>query len=130
MPTIAFTNPDIYLFVGWKLSLDEEKSFYKRSGLFSVSMSERAFSALPHDQWIEMIMNKDSKTKGGWIAITHNEEGLQVSNQVIDNITKVKESLKKIANTKKCKYSQIKCSPARATKDAKTVEILIGTLQE
>ena len=93
-------------------------------------MSERAFSALPHDQWIEMIMNKDLKMKGGWIAITHNEEGLQVNNQVIDNIAKVKESLKKFANTKKCKYSQIKCSPARTTKDAKTVEILIGTLQE
>ena len=44
-------------------NLDEEKAFYMRSGLFSASMSGRPFSALPHDQWIEMTMNKGSKMK-------------------------------------------------------------------
>ena len=57
-------------------------------------MSERAFTALPHDQWIEMIMNKDSKMKSGWIGITHNKERLQVNNKVIGNTTKVIESKK------------------------------------
>ena len=49
-----------YLSLYWSdmNNLDEEKAFYKRSGLFSASMSGRPFSALPHDQWIEMTMNK------------------------------------------------------------------------
>ena len=101
-----------------------------RSGLFSASMSGRPFSALPHDQWIEMAMNKGSKMKGGWNGITHNEEALQVNTKVINNITKVKESLKEVANTNKGQYSHVECSPAQMRKDVKTVEILIGTLQE
>ena len=121
-----------YLSLYWSgmNNLDEEKALYMRSGLFSASMSGRSFSALPHDQWIEMTMNKGSKMKGGWIVITNNEEALQVNTKVINNITKVKESLKQVANIKKRQYSHIECSPARMIKDAKTVEILLGTLQE
>ena len=121
-----------YLSLYWSdmNNLDEEKAFYKRSGLFSASMSGRPFSALPHDQWIEMAMNKGSKMKGGWNGITHNEEALQVNTKVINNITKVKESLKEVANTNKGQYSHVECSPAQMRKDVKTVEILIGTLQE
>ena len=111
-------------------NLDEEKAFYIRSGLFSASMSGRPFSALPHDHWTEMTMNKGSKMKGEWIGITHNEEALQVNSKVINNITKVKESLKEVANIKRRQYSHIEFSPARMIKDVKTVEILIGTLQE
>ena len=110
--------------------LDEEKAFYMRSGLFSASMFVRPFSPLPHDQWIEMIMNKGSKMKGGWIGITHNEEALQVNTKIINNITKAKESLKEVVNIKKRQYCPIKCFPARMIKDVKTVEISIGTLQE
>ena len=66
--------------------------------------------------------------KGGWIGIMCNEEALQVNNEVIDNITKVKESLKEVPNIKKHQYSHIECSPAQMTKDVKTVKILIGTL--
>ena len=73
-------------------------------------------------------MNKGSKMKGGWIGITHHEETLQVNNKVISNITKVKESLKEVANIKKRHYSHIECCPTRMIKDVKTVEILIGTL--
>ena len=75
-------------------------------------------------------MKKGSKMKGGWIGIMCNEEALQVNNEVIDNITKVKESLKEVPNIKKHQYSHIECSPAQMTKDVKTVKILIGTLQE
>ena len=40
------------------------------------------------------------------------------------------KELKEFANTKKCQYSQIECSPTQMIKDAKTVEILLSTLQE
>ena len=121
-----------YLSLYWSgmNNLDEEKALYMRSGLFSASMSGISFSALPHDQWIEMTMNKGLKMKGGWIGITNNEEALQVNTKVINNITKVKESLKQVANIKERQYSHIEYSPARMIKDAKTVEILLGTLQE
>ena len=120
-----------YLSLYWSEinNLDEEKAFYMRSGLFSASMSGRPFSALRHDEWIEMRMNKGSKMKCGWIGITHKEEALQV-NKVINNIKKAKESLKEVANIKKRQYSHIECSSARMIKDVKTVEILLGTLQE
>ena len=77
-----------------------------------------------------MTMNKGSKMKGGWIGITLNEEVLHVNTKVINSITKVKESLKEVANIKKRQYSHIECSSARMIKDVKTVEILIGNLQE
>ena len=56
-----------YLSLYWSSmnNLDEEKASYMKSGLFAASMSGRSFSALPHDQWIEMTMNKGSKMKGG-----------------------------------------------------------------
>ena len=110
--------------------LDEEKAFYMRSGLFSVSMSGRPFSALPHNQWNDMTMNKGSKMKGGWIGITHNKEALQVNTKVINNITKAKKSLKEVVNIKKRQYSPIECFPARMMKDVRSIEISIGTLQE
>ena len=121
-----------YLSLYWSEinNLDEEKAFYMRSGLFSASMFVRPFSPLPHDQWIEMTMNKGSKMKAGWIGIMHNEEALQVNTKVVNNITKVKESLKEVANIQKCQYSHTERSPAQMIKDVKTVEILTGTLQE
>ena len=120
-----------YLSLYWsEINNLDENTFLMKSGLFSASMSGRLFSALPHDQWIEMTMNKGSKMKGGWIGITHNEEALQVNTKIINNITKAKESLKEVVNIKKRQYCPIKCFPARMIKDVKTVEISIGTLQE
>ena len=121
-----------YLSIYWleMNNLDEEIAFYVRSRLFLASMSRRPFSALLHDQWIGMTMNKGSKMKGGQIGITLNEEALHVNTKVINSITKVKESLKEVANIKKRQYSHTECSPARMIKNVKTVEILRGTLQE
>ena len=120
-----------YLSLYWsEINNLDENTFLMKSGLFSASMSGRLFSALPHDQWIEMTMNKGSKMKAGWIGIMHNEEALQVNTKVVNNITKVKESLKEVANIQKCQYSHTERSPAQMIKDVKTVEILTGTLQE
>ena len=49
-----------YLSLYWSEinNLDDEKVWYMKSGLFSASMSGNPFSAMPHDQWIEMTMNK------------------------------------------------------------------------
>ena len=78
-------------------NLDQEKASYMNAGLFEASVSGQSFSALPHDQWIEMMMNKGSKLKGGWIGITQNEEAAHTSIKV-NIIAKVKESGKLIAD--------------------------------
>ena len=114
-----------YLSLYWsEINNLDENTFLMRSGLFLASMSGRLFSALLHDQWIEMTMNKGSKMKAGWIGIMHNEEVLQVNTKVINNITKVKESLREVANIQKCQYSHIEHSPARMIKDVKTIHSL------
>ena len=79
-------------------NLDQEKASYMNAGLFEASISGQSFSALPHDQWIEMMMNKGSKLKGGWIGITQNEEAAHTSTKVVNIIAKVKESGKLIAD--------------------------------
>ena len=79
-------------------NLDQEKASYMNAGLFEASISGQSFSALPHDQWIEMMMNKGSKLKGGWIGITQNEEAAHTSTKVVNTIAKVKESGKLIAD--------------------------------
>lgn len=56
-----------YLFLHWYEinNLDDKKASYMKSALHSASMSDGHSSAMPHDQWIEMTMNKESKMKSG-----------------------------------------------------------------
>ena len=54
-------------------NLNDEIKKYMDEGLFSASMSGLPFSSIPHDQWIEMTMNKGSKMKGGWIGFTKSQ---------------------------------------------------------
>ena len=53
-------------------------------------MPGQSFSALPHDQWIEMMMNKGSKMKGGWIGITKNEEAIHNNTKAVNIIAKLR----------------------------------------
>ena len=100
------------------------------AGLFAASMFSQSFFALPYDQWIETTMNKGSKIKGGWIGITQNEEALQTNTKVVNNIAKVKESVKVIADISKRRYNHIECSPSHMKKDEETVQGIMKALQE
>ena len=100
-----------------------------KSGLFSTSMPGNLSSAMPHDQWLKMIMNKGSKRKGGWIGITNNEAALHINTTVVNNITKVKESLKSVAITENRQFKHTECSPTRMI-DTKAVERVINVLHE
>ena len=83
---------------------------------------------MPHDQWIEMAMNKWLNMKGGWIGIIRNEAALEINTKAINNIIKMKESIKSVANIKNHQFKQIECSPAQMMKGAKTVEKLINVM--
>ena len=54
-------------------NLNDEIKKYMDEGLFSASMPGLPFSSIPHDQWIEMTMNKGSKMKGSWIGFTKSQ---------------------------------------------------------
>ena len=71
-------------------NLDQEKVTCMNAGLFAASMPVQSFSALPHDQWIEMMMNKGSKMKGGWIGITKNEEAIHNNTKAVNIIAKLR----------------------------------------
>ena len=81
-------------------NLDDEKALHMKSGLFSASISGNPFLAMTHDQWIEMTRNKGLKIKGGSIGIANNEVTFQINTKVVNNDTKVKESLKSLTNIK------------------------------
>ena len=121
-----------YLSLYWSAmnNLDQEKVSYMNAGLFAASISGQSFCALPHDQWIEMTMNKGSKMKGGWIGITQNEEALHTNTKVVNIIAKVKECVKVIADISKRRYKHIKCSPARMKKDEEAVQGVMKALLE
>ena len=68
--------------------LDEEKAFYMRSGLFSASMFVRPFSPLPHDQWIEMTMNKGSKMKVDGLALRTTKKRFKLTPRLLTTLQK------------------------------------------
>ena len=59
-------------------NLDVEMNTYMADGLFSFSMIGLPFSDIPHDQWIEMTMNKGLKVKRGWVGFTKNESMVNI----------------------------------------------------
>ena len=111
-------------------NLDEETTAYMKNGLFSASLSGRSFSAIPHDQWIEVTMNKGSKMKGGWIGITQNESALNVHTKTVNKIAKVRETLHKAANLKARKYDHAENSKSRIIKDEKVVQDITTCIDE
>jgi len=45
-------------------------------------MTGKPYSSIPWDIWIEMIMNKGSKKKAGWISILRNEKQLMADTKI------------------------------------------------
>lgn len=113
-----------YMKIIWSTmnNLDEEATSYIKNGLFSASLSGRSFSAIPHDQWIEITMNKGSKMKGGWIGVTQNESAINVHTKIINKIGMVRETLHRAADLKARKYDHAESSKSRITKDEKVVQ--------
>ena len=109
--------------------LDYEKLSFMQEGLFASSMTGHPFSALPHDQWIEMTMNKGSKMKGGWIGITQNENVLHINTKIVNKVIKLKEVLKQMAGFGDYSMKHIECTNARKENDERAVQNLISTIQ-
>ena len=111
-------------------NLVDEKALYIKSGLFSTSMPGNTFSAMPHNRWMKMTVNRGSKIKCGWIGIFNNEFTLQINTQVMKNIKTAKESLKSFSNIKNHQFKHIECSSAQMIKDAKAFERRINVFHE
>ena len=124
-------NYSRHLSVYWSVmsSLDSEKASFLSQGMFASSMTGSPFTALPHDQWIEMTMNKGSKMKGGWIGITNNENALHVNTKIVNKIVKLKETLTEIAGFGEYRRQHIECTTSRKEKDEHAVQNLVTTLQ-
>ena len=69
-----------------------DKASFIKAGIFTASLTGKPFSGLPYDQWIEMIIKKVSKMKGGWIGITQNGKALQTNIKIVNKITKIKKN--------------------------------------
>ena len=80
MPWLQVYDNDKYgrwLVEFWlEFCLQEEKAQHMFDGLFAQSMTGKPYSCLPLDLWIEMMMNKGSKMKAGWLRILRNEQML------------------------------------------------------
>lgn len=88
------------------------------------------FSAMPHNRWMKMTVNRGSKIKCGWIGIFNNEFTLQINTKVMKNIKTAKESLKSFSNIKNHQFKHIECSSAQMIKDAKAFERRINVFHE
>lgn len=71
MATYNSINYTRYFFVYCSslVSLGDETLMYMKRGAFSSSMTRKPYSAIPHDQWINMTMS--SKINGGSICISN-----------------------------------------------------------
>lgn len=121
-----------YMTIFWSMmnNLDEETTGYMENGLFSASLRGRRYSAIPHDQWIEVTMNKGSKMKGGWIGITQNESALNVHTKIVNKIAMVRETLHKAADLQARTYDHAENSKSRITKDEKVVQDITTCIDE
>ena len=111
-------------------NLIDEKALYIKSGLFSTSVPGNTFSAMPHNHWMKMTVNRGSKIKCGWIGIFNNEFTPQINTKVMKNIKTAKESLKSFSNIKNHQFKHIECSSAQMIKDAKAFERRINVFHE
>ena len=78
--------------------LQEEKAQHMRDGLFAQSMTDKPYSCLPLDLWIEMMMNKGSKMKAGWLRILKNEQMLLSHVRNANLINRIRVCVHVIAN--------------------------------
>ena len=68
------------------------------SQLFAQSMTEKPYSDIPLDLWIECTMNKGSKLKAGWKRLLKNEKGLLSHVKNANNVNAVRDSLHRMAD--------------------------------
>ena len=85
------TNYTRYMSIYWveMYNLNEDAKSYMEKGLFTASLTELPFSAIPHDQWIEMTVNKGSKMKGGWIGFTKNESMVNIHTHTDESMVNI-----------------------------------------
>ena len=117
-------------------NLNDEIKKYMDEGLFSASMSGLPFSSIPHDQWIEMTMNKGSKMKDGWIGFTKNESMINIPppppppthTHTVNTMMKVREALHKQASISDAKRDHAANSKSRMKTDEQRVQDITNCL--
>ena len=99
-----------YLTLYWASmkSLNEADTKWMADGNFSFSLTGRPYSSIPPDQTIEMCMNKDSKTQGGWIGITKNLSMVNTNSQTVNKIATIKDTLMDFRSVRKVKLVIVK----------------------
>ena len=130
---LAYNNHD---YGGWLpdywamlCSLPAER-FCFFSDHFSQSMTGLPYSRQPMDLWIETTMNLGSKLKQGWLQLLQNEKQLFCQIRNVNNISHIKNNIKKNLKCKNRYQKHVDCQPARMKKDEQAVQDLINVLTE
>ena len=126
------TNYTRYMSIYWveMYNLNEDAKSYMEKGLFTASLTGLPFSTIPHDQWIEMTMNKDSKMKGGWIGFTKNESMVNIHTHAVNDMVQIRDALHSRASLKSTKQNHAANSKSRLKTDEQKVQYIIACLLE
>ena len=98
-------------------NLNEDAKSYMEKGHCTASLTGLPFSAIPHDQWIEMTMNKGSKMKGGWIGFTKNESMVNIHIHTVNDMMQIRDTLHSRASLKSTKQNHAANSKSRLKTD-------------
>ena len=104
-------------------NLNEDAKSYMEKGLFSASLTWLPFSAIPHDQWIEMTM-----MKGGWIGFTKNVSMVNIHTHTVNDMMQIRDTLHSQASLKSTKQNHAVNSKSKLKTDEQKVQDIIACL--
>ena len=101
----------------------ETKKYFSEH--FAQSVTSLPYSNQPMDLWIEVTMNLDSKLNQGWLQLLQNDTQLFCTTRNVNNVARIKTTLKNNLNCHRCHQKHVECQPVRMKKDKQAVQDLI-----
>ena len=110
-------------------NLNKEQATFFESHIVQ-STTGLPYSSMPLDMWIEVTMNLCSKLKAGWIHLIQNEKQLFVSATNVNNVLRVKSTIKTKLKIKVRDQRHVECQPSRMKKDEQAIANISSALTQ
>jgi len=112
-------------------NLPDDQTACMENGLFAQSMIGKSYSCVALDIWIESTMNTGSKLNSDWLAILNNEKQLLSNTRNVNNINRVRASVKLHANRKnESSMKHADCSLSHVKRDEQAIQDISACLVE
>ena len=107
---------------------DQRYKFFAEN--FTQSLTGLPYSYQGMDLWIECTMNLGSKLKQGWLNLLNNEKQLFSTARNVNNISRIRSTIKRNLKKKDRKRKHVKCQSSRMKNEERAVQDIETCLEE